>query len=136
MRAQARWGPAVIDDAEIARRKPVWAALSELWLDTELEEDGLRRIAGVMEASGYPIVALRDIYLYEVAPVVCGNLLVVAGEWAGFNQEWLFTEAARRARSRSLMLRAFVKLGIGRRIMTFATERHWETLVGMMGTRR
>jgi hypothetical protein len=34
------------------------------------------------------------------------------------------------------MLRAFVKLGIGRRIMTFATEWHWETLVGMMGTRR
>jgi hypothetical protein len=45
-------GATLIDDAEIERRKPVWAALSELWLDTELAEDDLRRIAGVMEASG------------------------------------------------------------------------------------
>jgi hypothetical protein len=126
-------GAAVIDDAEIERRKPVWAALSELWLDTELEEGDLRRIAGVMKASGYPIGVLRDIYVYEIAPVVFGNLLTVAGEWAGFDHEWLFAEATRRARGRSLMLRAFVKLGIGRRLMTFATERHWETLVGMLG---
>lgn len=78
--SQVGRGQAVIDDAEIERRKPVWASLSELWLDTELEEGDLRRIAGVMEASGYPIAVLRDIYLYEVAPVVFGNLLVVAGE--------------------------------------------------------
>ena len=88
----------MIDDAEIDRRKPVWAALSELWLDTELAEDDLRRIAGVMKASGYPIGVLRHIYLYEVAPVVFPNLLVVAGEWAEFDHEWLFAEATRRAR--------------------------------------
>jgi GNAT superfamily N-acetyltransferase len=125
----------VIIDAEIERRKPVWAALSELWLDTELEEDDLGRIAGVMEASGYPIAFLRDIYLYEVAPVVFWNLLTVAGEWQGFDQEWLVAEATKRARRRSLMLRALIRLGIGRRLMTFATERHWETLVEMMGER-
>lgn len=60
-------------------------------------------------------------------------LLVVAGEWAGFDHEWLFTEATRRARGRSLMLRISLKLGIWRRIMTFATERDWKTLVGLLG---
>ncbi len=125
----------MIDDAEIDRRKPVWAALSELWLDTELTEDDLRRIAGAMEASGYPIGVLRDIYLYEVAPVVFPNLLVVAGEWAGFDEEWLFAKATKRARSRNLMLRVVRRARIGKWLMTFATERHWDTLVEMMDTK-
>src|SRR5262249_26873070 len=101
----------ILDEAEIDRRKPVWAALSELWLDTELTEDDLQRIAGVLRASGHPIGVLWEIYLYEVAPVVFLNLLTVAGEWAGFDREWLFAEATKRARRRSLMLRAFVRLG-------------------------
>ena len=40
------------DETEIDRRKPVWAALSELWLDTELTDDDLHRIADVMKRSG------------------------------------------------------------------------------------
>ena len=124
----------VIDEEEIERRKPVWAALSDLWLDTELTEDDLQRIAEVMKRSGYSVPQLRDIYLFEVAPVVFPNLLTVAGEWAGFNEGWLFAEATKRARRRSLSLRAFVKLGIGKWIMTFATERHWDTLVKMLET--
>jgi hypothetical protein len=87
-----------LDEAEIERRKPVWAALSELWLDTELADDDLRRIAGVMGQSGYSVGELREIYLFEVAPVVSPNLLTVAGEWAGFDHDWLFAEATRRAR--------------------------------------
>ena len=120
------------DDAEIERRKPVWAALSELWLDTELAEDDLRRIAGVLRGSSYPLDVLREIYLFEVAPVVFLNLLTVAGEWAGFNQDWLFAEATKRARRRSLWLRAIVRLGVGKRLMTFATERHWTSLAGIL----
>ena len=123
------------EDADIERRKPVWAALSELWLDTELAEDDLRRIAGVMKASGYPMGVLREIYLFEVAPVVFPNLLTVAGEWDGFDHAWLFTEATKRARRRSLLLRAFVRLGIGKWLMTFATERHWARLAEILGRR-
>ncbi len=134
MRSQARRESAVIDDAEIDRRKPVWAALSELWLDTELAQDDFRRIAGVMKATGYNLARLREIYLFEVAPVVFGNLLV-AGEWAGFDEEWLFNEAAKRARGRSLCLRAFVSIGFGKWLMTYATEGHWDTLVEMMDTK-
>jgi hypothetical protein len=124
----------VIDEADIERRKPVWAALSELWLDTELAEDDLQRIAGVMKMSEYSIKELREIYLFEVAPVVFPNLLTVAGEWAGFDEEWLFTEATKRARTRSLSLRAFVRMGIGKWLMTYATEGHWDNLVRMLET--
>jgi ornithine carbamoyltransferase len=121
------------DEAEIERRKPVWAALSDLWLDTELTDDDLQRIAGVMKRSEYSINELRDIYLFEVAPVVFLNLQTVAGEWAGLNEEWLFAEAAKRAKKRSLFLRGFVWSGVGKRLMTFATERHWDRLVELLG---
>jgi hypothetical protein len=70
----------VIDETAIERRKPVWAALSEFWLDTELTQDDLQRIADVMRRSGYSVPQLRDIYLFEVAPVVFGNLFTVAGD--------------------------------------------------------
>jgi hypothetical protein len=110
MRRRTGGGSAVIDDAEIERRKPVWSAFSDLWLDTELTEDDLRRIAEVMKWSGYTIPELRGIYLFEVAPVVFPNLLSVAGEWAAFDEEWLFVEATERARKRSVFLRAMVWL--------------------------
>jgi hypothetical protein len=126
-------GATIHDEAEIERRKPVWAALSDLWLDTELTEDDLQRIAGVMKRSEYSINELRDIYLFEVAPVVFPNLLSVAGEWAGFDEEWLFVETTKRAKKRNLILRAMVRLGIGKWLMTFATERHWVRLVEMLG---
>ena len=122
------------DEAEIERLKSVWTALSDLWLDTELTEDDLQRIAGVMNRSRHTLDELRDIYMFEVAPVLFPNLLSVAGEWAGFDEEWLFTEASKRAGRRSLSLRAFVTLGIGKWLMTFATERHWDTLVKMLKT--
>src|SRR3954447_4978992 len=123
-----------LDRDEIERRKPVWIALSDLWLDTELTEDDLRRIAEVMRRSGYGVEELRDIYLFEVAPVVFPNLLSVAGEWTGFDEEWLVNEVTKQVGRRSPVLRTLVKLGIGRKLMTFATERHWRKLVEMLGT--
>ena len=122
----------MIDETEIDRRKPVWLALSELWLDTELDENDLDRIAGVMKRSGYTLEELRDIYLFEVAPVVFPNLLTVAGEWAGFDEDWLFSKITKRARTRGLCLRAFIKTGIGKRLMTYATEPYWHTLVKLV----
>jgi hypothetical protein len=123
-----------LDRDEIERRKPVWIALSDLWLDTELTEDDLRRIAEVMRRSGYNVGELREIYLFEVAPVVFPNLLSVAGEWAGFDEEWLVHEVTKQASRRSPVLRTLVRLVIGRTVLTFATERHWRKLVEMLGT--
>jgi ornithine carbamoyltransferase len=125
----------VINKAEIERRKSVWAALSDLWLDTELTDDDLQRIASVMKRSGYSVPQLRDIYLFEVAPIVFLNLLSVAGEWAGFDEEWLFAEATKRAKKRSLFLRTIVRFGVGKWVMTFATERHWDRLVELLDKR-
>jgi hypothetical protein len=82
--------PATLNQDQIERRKPIWLTLSELWLDTELQDEDLERIARTMTDSGLPLDELRDIYLIEVAPVVYTNLLQVAGEWAGFDEEELY----------------------------------------------
>jgi hypothetical protein len=125
---------AMLTDAEFERRKPVWTAFSEFWLDTELDESDLARIAGVATAFHYNIAELRDIYLYEVAPVVYLNAWSVAGVWTGFDEEWLRTEARRRAERRSLWLRFWIFIRIGRWFMTHATERHWHRLVTLLSS--
>jgi hypothetical protein len=119
----------MLTDTELQRRKPLWTALSELWLDTELDPVDIQRIADVAMASGYSLSELNAIYLYEVAPVVSANLLVPAGAWQGFDEEWLHAEARKRAESRSLWLRLWVWIGLGRKLMTYATEKHWQEIV-------
>jgi hypothetical protein len=49
-----------------------------------------------MRRSGYKIEELREIYLFEVAPVLFPNLLSIAGEWAGFDEEWLVHEVMKQ----------------------------------------
>ena len=71
----------MIDDAEIERRKPVWIALSDLWLDTELTEDDLRRtfnlgIGMVFVVPSRKLGAVKDVLkkirepFYEIGRVV------------------------------------------------------------------
>lgn len=122
------------DPIDPTRRHPVWLALSDLWLDTELQEDDLQWIAEEMDASGYSIEELHEIYLYEVAPVVYGNLLVAAGEWGMFDPERLVAEVEKRCRARSARSDFWAR--IRRPIMTYATERHWRRLVAMIRARR
>ncbi len=124
----------MLTDDELERRKPVWTAFSEFWLDTELDDSDLRRIANVAAAAGYSIPKLRDIYLYEVAPVVGANLLCPAGAWAGFDEQWLHAEARKRAEHRSLWLRLWLFVGIGRGLLTYATERHWHRVLALLTT--
>ena len=81
-----------MEDEEIARRKPVWIALSEFYLDTELDENDIQRIAKILKYSGYSIEELKLINYVEVAPLVSSNLLNVTGEWAGFDEDWLVSE--------------------------------------------
>lgn len=119
---------------EIESRKPVWSALSELWLDTELQETDLNHIASAMARSKYSLRELRAIYLYEVAPVVYPNLMTDAGEWAGFNEEWLYSEIEAKLRNTNLLKRLLLRLK--KPLMTSATERYWEVLAKKVSNKR
>ena len=83
-----------VDELEI--RRPIWIALSELYLDTEPD---WARVAGICARSPFAIPELRRILFDEVHPVVYRNLWSTAGVWDGFDQDWLITVMLARKRA-------------------------------------
>jgi len=76
-------------------RKKIWVALSDLYLDTELSRTDFDWISGTFSQSGYSILELKEIDMFEVFPLLQPNLLDPAGVWAGFNEEWLIPRCTR-----------------------------------------
>lgn len=70
----------------LQKRRPIWLALSDLYLDGEPEWE---RVAQVCAASEFSLPELQRILFDEVHPVVHWNLLFTAGEWVGFDEAWL-----------------------------------------------
>jgi hypothetical protein len=77
---------------DIEKRRPVWIALSELFLDTSFDDQDIARIAEQLAVSPYSLEDLDSILLSEVYPACRTNLYSITGEWAGFNTEWLEQE--------------------------------------------
>lgn len=69
-------------NTELEGRRRVWLALSELFLDTEID---LEYIISSLQTSGYSRPDIESIMQNEVAPVLGGHVLSVAGEWMGFD---------------------------------------------------
>ena len=113
----------MLTDADIVRRRPLWSALSELWLDTELNDGELHSIARAMVDGGYSLKETRGIYTSEVAPVVYMNLISLSGIWAGFDDEWLHNEIISSLRQRGRFKRLLLKAPRG--LMFYATKAHW-----------
>jgi hypothetical protein len=74
---------------DLARRRWVWQALSDLFLDEQVSDDTLRHIARVAAECGYSDEELDAIYRHEVAPAVAFNAFDPAGTWGYFDTVWL-----------------------------------------------
>jgi hypothetical protein len=83
--------------SDLERRRPVWSALSELYLDTELQGVDHARIAATLHESGYSVDQLEQILYCELHPVLIGNLVGGLGEWAHFDGAWLEQRVLARA---------------------------------------
>lgn len=70
-------------------RTPVWVAMAELYLDTELTDSTIYYIARTCASSPYSERELERIMFAEVWPALCPNLLDVAGEWAGWDEDFV-----------------------------------------------
>ena len=94
---------------ELVARRPVWLALSDMFLDTDtsLTRDWRAR---ELAASPFSLDELEAILVDEVYPICRANLLSIAGEWAGFDATWLEQRITRRLSSRFRPLHA-VNLG-------------------------
>ncbi|WP_422653670.1 DUF7079 family protein [Hymenobacter sp.] len=74
---------------ELERRRLVWVALAKLYLDTELQDSDFQQIAAEITASGLTWHEIQGINYDEVGPALWSNLLSIAGEWEGWDPEWL-----------------------------------------------
>jgi hypothetical protein len=119
-----------VDPQDLPDRRPVWEALSGLFLDTDVSS-GLRLRVEVLAGSPYALAQLQAILLDEVYPVCKYNLYAVAGEWAGFDLDWL---QARILAHQASVLRRFNRFSLGRRAMARSSE--WrDTLAGVQALR-
>jgi len=71
------------------RRLKVWQALSELFLDTEIDNATFAYVAKAIIESEYSPGEIQTILWGEVFPALESNLRSVAGEWVGWTDDWL-----------------------------------------------
>ena len=86
---------AAADDLE--NRRPVWDALSTLFLDTDTSLSRSWRVK-VLSESVYSLEEIEQILFDDVYPVCAPNLRSIAGEWAGFDSQWLETQILKHRR--------------------------------------
>ena len=89
------------DPVNIEQRKPIWIALSEFYLDTELQDSDFRQIAFTILESPYSFDEVKSINKYEVFPILQSNLLSPAGAWAGFDETWLLEKITTRLNNKT-----------------------------------
>lgn len=71
------------------QRLKIWRALSDLFLDTEIDDVTFNYIARTISESGLSLPEAEDILWYEVYPVLETNLRSFAGVWEGWPDSWL-----------------------------------------------
>lgn len=109
----------IVTPEDLVRRRPVWDAMSGLFLDTEVRWE-VPFVARSCAESGYDDGALEHIFWVEVFPEAIGNMLCVAGEWAGL----ALNEAAlvRRANAGKMPW-----LWLRRRLSGWMVESEWRS---------
>jgi hypothetical protein len=103
---------------DLHARRPVWDALSSLFLDTDTSLMRDWR-ASQLAASPYSLAELERILMDQVYPVCRWNLLQVAGEWAGFDLAWLESRILAR---RASPFRLFELFDVFRRSVRHSSE--------------
>ncbi len=115
-----------MDTRELARRQPVWLALSEFYLDTELQPADFKRIKAVFDQSGYSLQELRQIDYDEVGPYLLANLLSVAGEWAAFEKNALLAALTARTTSQPKRSSLLPLRWLWRKWIDFFNDRYFQ----------
>ena len=110
----------------IEQRRPIWTALSEFYLDTELQDSDFRQIAFTILESPYSLEEVKAINKYEVFPILQANLLSTAGEWAGFDENWLVDKITSRLNNKTKL----TDIGVELRYQTFKwmCKGYWQKL--------
>lgn len=123
----------MLTEEEIERRKPLWGALSTLWLvDTIMDENTCEYIVREMLKSRYSLTVIEQIFSEEVAPVVSFNSYkLYGGEWGCFDPDWLFSELVKNIKRQegNFLYSAWVKSNLGKFFTTKMIENDWRKVV-------
>jgi len=92
-------------EINIEERKPIWIALSDFYVDTELQDSDYKHIASIFKKSPYSLKEIKQIDKEEVFPILHHNLLAVAGIWTGFQEEWLVNKITKKIQNRTAFSR-------------------------------
>lgn len=110
---------------DIDHRARVWAALSNLFVDTDvslLRQYIARELAAAPHADTELLLILRN----EAGPVFFTNLLSIAGEWAGWTPDEARVLVLRYLRSPSPL--RWLRRHLSRAIVERAIADHWSSI--------
>ncbi len=122
----------VAEQAITKERREAWAAISELFLDTEHTDESYQYICRRLTSSGFSLDELDTIYADEVAPVLVANTYSVAGVWSGFDIDWLEAEILKRRRNPNLWDRISCLHKLRRRWVTRSTIADWRQVTRLL----
>jgi hypothetical protein len=83
---------AVKNPNNLQNKTKIYILLSEFYLDTELDENSIKRIITDLVKEDLSLTEILEINKKEVYPVLAYNLISVAGIWQGFEEENLIKE--------------------------------------------
>ena len=119
----------------LSERKLIWKALSVLYLDNELDQQELVQISEVLSNSNFTLTELNEIDLYEVFPVLHVNLWSPAGEWTGFNGEWLYEQCVQQYLKRDSKWRQII-IKIKNRFHCKWRREYWDEIENRLNLNR
>ena len=123
------------EDSIEARQRMARLAISELFLDTELDQNDFARLRDVLKASRLTVAELDRIYYKELAPMLYGNLETTAGEWSGFDPEWIEREISKQAGQR-IIEKVPLLNRVWQHWITRTTREEWQKLKWQLGQPR
>ncbi|KDQ08281.1 hypothetical protein BOTBODRAFT_180046 [Botryobasidium botryosum FD-172 SS1] len=83
----------------LERERELCTLLSCLFLDTEHTPDDIDAIGSSLFGLQVSIATAEHVLRYDLFPILGGNLLSVTGEWAFFDEDWLWAQVQTRRAS-------------------------------------
>ena len=107
-------------------RQPIWIALSEFYLDTELDDSDYQKIAQVILKSPFKLEDVKIINKYEIFPVLRNNLGSVAGSWSGFDETSLVNAIISKIDSQTKIDKLGIEISYF--LNSWMTSKNWRKL--------
>lgn len=89
-------------DQVTQQERQAYIILSELFLDTEHTPLELHYLSTSLRPLGIPAATLQHMLRHDLFPILYPNFLSIAGEWQGFDEDWLLQKVQDRRSGRGV----------------------------------